>query len=33
MRSGLVAGGSNGNRSMVELDDLAGPFQSCDSVF
>ena len=32
MRSGLVAGGSNGNGRTVGLDDLVGPFQLCDSM-
>ena len=29
---GLVACGSNGNRRMVGLADLVGPFQPCDSM-
>ena len=32
MRSGLVAGGSNGNGRTVGLDDLVGPFQPCESI-
>lgn len=32
MRYGLVACDSNGNGRTVGLDDLVGPFQSCDSA-
>ena len=32
MRYGLVSSGSSGNGRMAGLDDLAGPFQPCDSV-
>jgi len=32
MRYGLVACGSNGDGRMVGLDDLAGPFEPCDSM-
>jgi len=32
MRYGLVACSTNGNGKAVGLDDLAGHFQSCDSM-
>ena len=32
MRYGLVACGSKANGKTVGLDDLAGPFQPCDSM-
>jgi len=32
MRCGLVACGSKGHGRTVELDDLVGPFQPCDSM-